>query len=73
MLLDRFTFQRYNLPTLGKPLQLHNSPGNCAGELCKPSKDVASLLVCIEKSLKVFGFGFFVGDVISGISLGVFG
>jgi len=33
-------------------LQLHNSPGNWARELFKPSKDVASLLDCAEKNGK---------------------
>jgi len=47
-------------------LQLHNSPGDCAKELFKPSKDSASPLVCNEKNVS-FGFCFFVGDIISGI------
>jgi len=35
-----------------------------ARELFKPSKDLASLPVCNKK--KFLGFGFFVGDIISG-------
>jgi len=37
----------------------------------KLSKDSASLRVCNVK--KIFGFGFFVSDVISGVVLGLFG
>ena len=37
-------------------LQLRNLPGDCARELFKHSKDVASLRVCSAK--KFFGFGF---------------
>jgi len=51
-------------------LHLHNSPVDCAGELFKPSKDTASLLACNEKNYKVWDFGFFVGDIISGVRLG---
>jgi len=40
-------------------------PVDCAKELFKPSKDLASLLVRNEK--KNLSFGFFVGDVISGV------
>jgi len=43
------------------------TPADCAGELFKPSKDVASRLVCIEKNWKVLDFKFFVGDIISGV------
>jgi len=39
-------------------LQLHNSPGDCAKELFKHSKDVESLLVCNEKNKKVLEFFF---------------
>jgi len=35
-------------------LQLHNSPGDCSGELFKSSKDAASLLVCIKKLEKLW-------------------
>ena len=43
--------------------QQHSSSSECARELFKPSKDSASLWVCSENHF--FGFGFFVGDVIS--------
>ena len=59
-----FHFKRYNLPMLGKSLQLCNSPVDCARELCKPSKDSAGLLPCNEKKI---GFGVFVGGIINGI------
>jgi len=36
--------------------QLCNSPVNCSGEVFKPSKDLASLLVCNEKKFCVLGF-----------------
>jgi len=42
-------------------LQLRNSPGHCARKLFKPSKDVASLLDCIEKKLESFGLQAFCG------------
>jgi len=42
-----------------------------ARELFKPLKDSASLRVCNGK--KIFGFGFFVSGVISGVVLGLFG
>ena len=35
-------------------------------------ESMASLLVCI-KELESFGFGFFVGDVMSGVGLRIFG
>ena len=38
--------------------QLHNSPGDFARELFKPSKVVASLPACIEKNWKVLDFIF---------------
>jgi len=47
-------------------LQLHNSPGDCAKELFKRSKDVASLLDCKEKNGKFCNSFSFVGNVISG-------
>ena len=50
-----FHFKRYNLPMLGKSLQLCNSPVDCARELCKPSKDSASLLPCNEKKIRFWG------------------
>jgi len=53
--------------------QLHNSPGNCAGELFKPSKDSPSLQVCNEKKFLVLDFRFIVSDAISGVVLGLFG
>ena len=53
-------------------LQLHNVPDDWAWELFKPSKDAASLLVCILFNLKVLGFRFFVGDVISGVGFRYF-
>jgi len=37
-------------------------------ELFKPSKDLASLLVCNEKNFFGFGCGFFVSDVINDVS-----
>jgi len=46
--------------------QLHNSPGDFARELFRPSKDAANVRVCNEKNFFVLGFGFFVRDVISG-------
>ena len=53
--------------------QLHNSLGDCAKELFKPSKDSTSLRVCNDNKFFGFEFGFFVSDVISGIVLGLFG
>jgi len=44
-------------------LQHHNSPIDCARELFKPSKGVASLLVCNEN---ILGFEFFVDDILFG-------
>jgi len=58
---------------LGKSWLLYNLPADWARELFKPTKDVASLLVCIEKNCKVLDLGFFVGDVIGGIGLDTFG
>jgi len=55
---------------LGKSLQVHSLPGSCARELFKPSKDLASLLVCNETN---FRFVFFVGDIIIREGLGLFG
>ena len=46
---------------------MHNSPGNCARELFKPSKDLASLWVYNEK--KILCFSFFVSDITSGLFL----
>ena len=43
-------------------LQLHSSPVNCAREMFKPSEGSASLRVYNET--KIFGFEFFVSDVI---------
>jgi len=42
-------------------LQLHNSPGNCARELVKPSKYTASLPDCIDTKLTSFDLQFFCG------------
>jgi len=42
-------------------LQPHNSPTDCARELFKLPKDVASLLDRIENKLESFGFQFFCG------------
>jgi len=53
-------------------LQLHNSPVNCVRELFKPSKYVASLLVCNEKKLLVLGSRFFVGNITSGVGFWLF-
>jgi len=50
-------------------LQLHCSNA-LHTELFKPSKDSATLQVCNEK--KIFGFGFFVNDVISKVGFQVF-
>jgi len=50
------------LSSLNVSLQLHNLPSDCAGELFKPSKDLASLRIC---NVKKFFLGFFVGDVLS--------
>jgi len=49
------------LPTL----QLHNLSVDCARELFKPSKDLASLLVYNEKK-------FWVGDISGMVGLGPF-
>ena len=46
--------------------QLHSSSANCARELFKPSKDLASLQVRSEKNFLVLGF--FVSDIISKVS-----
>ena len=44
----------------------HNSGTLSAIELFKCSKDLASLVLCNEKGkFYVFGFGFFVSDIIS--------
>jgi len=43
-----------DLSILGKSLQLHNLPVNCARELFKPSKDFTTPLVSNEK--QVLGF-----------------
>jgi len=48
-------------------LQLYSLPVDCARELFKPWKDVASLLDSIEKIEKFLKFSFFVGDIISGV------
>ena len=37
----------------------------------KPLKQAASLIVCIFKSWKVLDFCFFVGEVITGVGLGI--
>jgi len=50
----------------------HNSSAESTRELCKCSKDSASLIVCSEKDIFLV-FGFFVSDVASGILLGYFG
>jgi len=53
--------------------QLHNSPGDYARELFKPSKDSTSLQVCnAKKNSLVLGFGFFVNNIVTGIVLGLF-
>jgi len=54
-------------------LQLRNLAVNCAKELSKPSKDLASLLVCNEEEFLGLGFQFFVDDIINGTHLGFFG
>jgi len=63
-------------PLFCKTLQSYNSPAARARELFKPSTDLASLLVEIEKKF-FFGLGTPVGDVTSGyhckvIAKGVF-
>jgi len=45
-------------------LRWNISAADCARELFKPSKDLASLHVCKGKKIG-FGFQFFVSDVIS--------
>ena len=66
---EMFVLQKPTLSLYFKAtLQLHNSPGNWAWELFKPSKEAARLLVCIKK-LESCGFSFFVDDVISGVGL----
>jgi len=47
------------------------SADDCDRELFKPSKDSASLHICIEKKFLVLGFRFFVSNVISGVVLGL--
>jgi len=61
-------------PTLAAifTLQLHNFPVDCAAQLFKPSKDVASLLSCNKKKI-ILGFGFLVGDVFSVVGFWPFG
>ena len=51
--------------------QFHNSPG-CSIEQFKPSKDVASLLHCSEKKMKVLDFMCCVDDVINGLCFWAF-
>jgi len=51
--------------------QRHISSEDCARELFKPSKDLASFWVCNEKIF--FGFRFFRRDVTSRMVLGLFG
>jgi len=54
--------------------QHHNSPADCARELFKPSRDVARLVVWIFFKLESFRVSvLFVGDIISGIDLGLSG
>jgi len=64
---DNLRFTRYKL---SKSLQLHKLPVDCARKLFKPSEVLASLLVRNEKKFK---FWVFVGNIISGIGLGLFG
>jgi len=52
--------------------QLHNPLSDCAREQFKPSKDIASLLDCVEKNWKVLDFKFFVGNVKSGLGFRLF-
>jgi len=61
---------RYNLPTLGK------SSTSITHQLivlksCSNSQKTLQVLVCNKKKFLVLGF--FVGDIISGIGLGIFG
>jgi len=43
--------------------QSHSSSADCARELFKPSKDLASLLVCNEKNFLVLGVGFYMSGI----------
>jgi len=52
-------------------LQLHNLLVKCVRELFKTSKGSASLPVYIEKKKNNFRFQFCVGDIISGVGLGL--
>ena len=49
------------------------STDDCAKELFKPSKDLASLRIYNEKNFLDFGFVFFVSDIICEVVLGLFG
>jgi len=51
----------------------HNSGAECARELFKHAKDLASLRVRNETKFSVVGFKFFVSDIISAVLLGLFG
>jgi len=50
----------------------NTSVDDCAKELFKPSKDLASLRIC-NKIFFGFGLHFFVSDVISGVVSSLFG
>jgi len=49
-----------------------NSYADCARELFKPSKDLASLQICNEKNFLVLDLRFLVSDIISGAVSGFF-
>jgi len=52
----------------------HNSPANWPGELFKHSTDAESLVVSFKKqNWKVLDIFYFVGDIIMGVSLCIFG
>jgi len=53
-------------------LHHHTSPGDCARELFKPSKDSESLLDLLFKNWEVLDFCSFVSDVIFGVDLRIF-
>jgi len=58
------TFKSRIEPLLRATLQFPNSSVSCAGELSKPSKDFASLLVCNEKYFKFWISGFLVPRIL---------
>jgi len=71
--LYRFLFKSRVRHFFCKALQSYNSPAARARELFKPSTDLASLLVEIEKTFFRFGFGVFWGNATSWGVLAFFG